>query len=138
MAYGIEQTRFCKRYEKQAAGNRLISHAASLRTVVEICILTAPVFTAPAVAALKHWQQQQKRSRIPLAGPPIPFSRPDFYMESGEPLGAGLSRHASTFTDPGSSAPHSLLGLLFLTQEFPNARRGASRLFVWSIILLKC
>lgn len=130
MARSSEQTHFCRRYEKRAAENRLISHAASLRTVVQICILTAAMFTAPAVAALKHWQEQQKRSDIPFAGPPDPLRPPRLFTESGEPLGAGLSRHATTFTDPGSSALRSLLGLLFLTLALPNERQGASRLFV--------
>lgn len=63
------QQRSCRRYEKRAAGNHLIWHAASLRTVVQICILTAAMFPASAVDAFKHWQQQQKRSDIPWWAP---------------------------------------------------------------------
>lgn len=72
----------------------------------------------------------KKRSDIPFAGPPIPFAPSRRFTESGEPLGAGLSPQASTFTDTGSSALRSFLGLLFLTRALPNARQAASRLFV--------
>lgn len=43
----VSRRGFAEGEKKQAAGNRLISHAASLRTVVQICILTAAMFTAP-------------------------------------------------------------------------------------------
>lgn len=78
------QQRSCRRYEKRTAGNHLIWHAASLRTVVQICILTAAMFTESAVDAFKHWQQQQKRSDIPWRATDLPSSpRLDFLRNQG-------------------------------------------------------
>lgn len=70
---------FAQGTKSEQWGIALSRTLTSLRTVVQICILTAAMFTAPAVAALKHWQQQQKRSDIPLAGPRSPSPAPTFH-----------------------------------------------------------